>query len=340
MMPALHNYITVDPTTFLANPKHLEIIYKMCQTVLTGDAGEDAEAHAAKLLEVVLLQYKGQIDQVVGSFVELALERLTREVRTSELRTMCLQVAIAALYYNPTLLLELLEKMHLPNAQSSIMGQFIQQWIKDADCFLGLHDRKLYVLGLCTLLGTSGVRPPALVDQAQGLIPALLLIFSGLQRAYASRAAAEESDDEEEDEEYEELASDEDEIDEASQVYIEKLEKSVNEDDDDDEYDDDLEETALESYETPLDKEDCPVDEYEVFKLVLTQLQASDPAWYQALTGHLSTEQQKQLNEVLTLADQRKAAAESKKIKMSGGYNFTSTTVPQAFNFGSPPPPQ
>ena len=32
--------------------------------VLTSDAGEDAECHAAKLLEVILIQYKGLIDQV------------------------------------------------------------------------------------------------------------------------------------------------------------------------------------------------------------------------------------------------------------------------------------
>ena len=37
------------------------------------------------------------------------------------------------------------------------------------------------------------------------------------------------------------------------------------EDSDEDEYDE-VEETALESYETPLDKEDCPVDEYAIFK--------------------------------------------------------------------------
>jgi len=29
------------------------------------------------------------------------------------------------------------------------------------------------------------------------------------------------------------------------------------------------EETALESYETPLDKDDCLVDEYQIFKSVL-----------------------------------------------------------------------
>ena len=39
-------------------------------------------------------------------------------------------------------------------------------------------------------------------------------------------------------------------------------------DSDDDEGDDDKR-TALESYETPLDKNDCVVDEYQIFKSVL-----------------------------------------------------------------------
>lgn len=75
--------------------------------------------------------------QVVPLVVELALERLTREVRTTELRTMCLQVVVAALYYNPPMLLELLQKP-LANTGSTILAQFITQWLNDADCFLGL----------------------------------------------------------------------------------------------------------------------------------------------------------------------------------------------------------
>ena len=39
--------------------------------------------------------------------------------------------------------------------------------------------------------------------------------------------------------------------------------------DDDDEYDE-AEETALESYETPLDKDDCPVDEFNIFKTLIS----------------------------------------------------------------------
>ena len=45
--------------------------------------------------------------------------------------------------------------------------------------------------------------------------------------------------------------------------------KDEDEDDDDDDDDDEAEETALESYETPLDKENSDVDEYQIFKAVL-----------------------------------------------------------------------
>lgn len=77
------------------------------------------------------------------------------------------------------------------------------------------------------------------------------------------------------------MESDEDEIDENSAVYLESLEETVktrtngamqisaslqdgdsdeSDDDDDDEYD----ETALESFTTPLDEDDTNIDEYEV----------------------------------------------------------------------------
>ena len=75
--------------------------------------------------------------QCIPLFVEAALERLTREVKTSELRTMCLQVAIAALYYNPHLLLNTLENLRFPNNVEPVTNHFITQWLNDVDCFLG-----------------------------------------------------------------------------------------------------------------------------------------------------------------------------------------------------------
>ncbi|XP_077995074.1 importin-7-like [Glandiceps talaboti] len=342
MMPALHNYIIVDPQAFIADAKHIEVIYNICKRVFKGDAGEDAECHAAKLLEVILIQYRGVIDQVIPSFVELVLERLTREVKTSELRTMCLQVVIAALYYNPLLLLEILEKMRLPNSDQSITQQFLKQWFHDTDCFLGLHDRKICALGLCTLMSVPA-RPESVNTFASQFLPALLLIFKGLNRAYESRAQLEESDDEDDDDdddedEYEEvLESDEDEIDENSKEYLELLAKRAGDklgEDDEDGY----EETALESYNTPLDDDDCPIDEYMIFKEVLQGLQIQDPSWYDALTRGLTPDQNLQVQEILKLAEQRRALAESRKIQKVGGYQFKETSVPTAFNFGMPPP--
>lgn len=342
MMPALHNYITVDTPTFLSNPRHVEIIYNMCKQVLSADIGEDAECHAAKLLEVILLQCHGQVDQIVRPFVELVLERLTREVQTSELRTMCLQVVIAALYYNSPLLLETLKTLEIPKIQGSVMQQFLKQWIHDVDCFLGLHDRKMSVLGLCNLLNMGENRPAEVNDIGAQILPASLVLFQGLKRAYEARAENENSDDDDEDDddgEYEQdaLASDEDEVDEEGQQYLEKLEKSLNEaedSDDDSLEEDEAEETALESYQTPLDEENSPVDEYVIFKELIQHLQSADPAWYSLVTSQLTADQTKQLEEVFKLADQRKAVAESKKIEQGGGYVFSQHTIPSSFNFG------
>lgn len=75
--------------------------------------------------------------QVADTLVALALERLMREIRTSELRTMCLQVVIAGLYYNPPQMLDRLEKSVLPHTNEPIMPQFLRQWLSDVDCFLG-----------------------------------------------------------------------------------------------------------------------------------------------------------------------------------------------------------
>lgn len=361
MMPALHNYVTIDSPAFLSNENHILAVFNMCKAVLTGDSGEDPECYAAKLLEVIILQCKGQIDRCIPVIVELVLGRLTREVKTSELRTMCLQVVIAALYYNPQLLLSILDKPSTIVPTESITSHFIKQWIHDTDCFFSLHDRKMCVLGLCTLLSLGPIRPPLLNESIQKIMPACIILFDGLKRAYMARAAEEaeeESEEEEDTDDGEEvLSTDDDEIDDQAQDYLESLARKVkkegakagltindvnndeNSEDSDYEGDEDydaLDETPLESYTTPLDEADCPVDEYIVFKEVITKLSASEPAFYSALTVGLTGDQNKALQDIFTLADQRCAQQESKRIEQSGGYSFVvPPSVPTTFKFGS-----
>uniref|UniRef100_A0A8C2ZYC9 Importin 8 n=1 Tax=Cyclopterus lumpus TaxID=8103 RepID=A0A8C2ZYC9_CYCLU len=288
MMPLLHNYVTVDTDMLLSNPKHLEVIYSMCKKgqVLTIDAGEDAECHAAKLLEVIILQCRGEC---IPLFVEAS----------SELRTMCLQVAIAALYYNPP-----------------ITAHFINQWMNDTEFFLGLHDRKMCIIGLSVLMELP-IRPAVLDGVSAQIVPSILLLFLALKHLNASRLvnkpdllAHEGSQDEDQNEE---IPSDEDEVTEnrnSMQQQSSMPTRQAGEDEDEDEYwdDDCFEGTPLEEYSTPLDY-DNGEDEYQFFTAALLRVQNTDAAWYQCLTASLSDDQKKQLQEIYSMSQQRRSTA-------------------------------
>uniref|UniRef100_A0AAQ4S8E1 Importin N-terminal domain-containing protein n=1 Tax=Gasterosteus aculeatus aculeatus TaxID=481459 RepID=A0AAQ4S8E1_GASAC len=279
MMPLLHNYVTVDTDMLLSNPKHLEVIYSMCKKVLTIDAGEDAECHAAKLLEVIILQCRGRgIDQCIPLFVEAVLERLMRGVKSSELRTMCLQVAIAALYYNPALLIHTLENMHFQHSPQPITAHFINQWMNDTEFFLGLHDRKMCIIGLSVLMELP-IRPAVLEGVSAQIVPSILLLFLALKHVNASRlvnkpnllanAGALDED------QNEEIPSDEDEVTENRNAMQQQSSMPTGpaaeeeEEDDEDDWDNDcFEGTPLEEYSTPLDY-DNGEDEYQFFASAL-----------------------------------------------------------------------
>ena len=81
---------------FLSSPDYITVIFLMCKKMLIeADPGEDPQCHAAKLLEVIILQCKCQghnINELIPSFIEVAFLRLSKEIKTSELRTMCIQV--------------------------------------------------------------------------------------------------------------------------------------------------------------------------------------------------------------------------------------------------------
>ena len=349
MMPAVHNYVTVDPKAFLSNPSYCSAIYDMCKTVMNSDTGEDAESHAAKILEVIILQFKdGGIDSCIQPFVELVLSRLTRDVKTTELRTMCLQVVIAAMLYNYDLLMDILSKLQPPGSQQSLFDHFVKQWVDDIYAFQGLHDRKMCVLGLISLMTLPPAkRAPIIASLGNQLLPSAVLLFEGLKVAYHAKANAENgSDDESEGSVYSDASDPQDLDDEEDHIpggpvvrysLRSHLTQQFNnnspfpvisssntatiegiEDVDYDEYegsgedtdtDEEYEQTVLESYTTIIDDEDSPDDEYVLFKQALEQLQGTDPGWYNALMAPLDAKQQKTMQEVFTLAAQRKDAA-------------------------------
>lgn len=286
MMPALHNFITVNPQAFISNQNHVLAIYDMCKSVLeNGDAGEDAECHAAKLIECVILQFKGQIDNCIEPFITLALARLSKEIKTTELKTMCLQILIASLYYNETLFMQILNKSMLPDSNQTFFTEFVQQWIKTTNSFIGLHDRKICVLGLIKLITLPpNLKHPIINDLSDKFLPSILVLFEGLKTAYEAKASSELADSDDDDEvdyesdDFEDLDDDEDQQQNKLKISSKNLGEIFKkgfdnnpmfevtsaeyeeEEDEDDEYnpDDEFDQTALESYSTFLDTEDCP----------------------------------------------------------------------------------
>ena len=336
MMPSLHNFITVAPDAFVSNKNHIVAVYQICKAIMNSDCDEETECHAAKLLEVMILQFKGKIDEFLMSFVELALTRMTKEVKTDDLKTICMQVVIAAMYYNPEMLFDILNKLQPPNSEPSLINHFINQWMQDTHCFLGLHDRKMCVLGLCTLINLNVNSRPGIVNEvAPQIIPSALLLFDGLKEAYKSKANDNEGDDSEEEEEtdsedeVEDLEDDQDHV--LNREYIDLhgiadqikqncpfkiTSATIMEDDDEGESDigseseeeDEFEMTALESYTTAIDDDDSPDDEYVIFKELMEKVRQTDPNWYNLLISQLNAQQQKSIEEIFSLALQRKAA--------------------------------
>lgn len=63
-----------------------------------------------------------------------------------------------------------------------------------------IHDRKLCILGLCTLISLGDGKPPVLKELSNKIIPCMILLFDGLKRAYDCRTQHDNDEDHDEDE--------------------------------------------------------------------------------------------------------------------------------------------
>ncbi len=101
---------------------------------------DEAESHAAKLLEIIVLQCHNKIDNVLPSLLEIAFERLSREITSTELRTMCLQVIIAALWCNTEVVIQTLDNASIvQNNGRSVLLEFLQKWLAEIESFYGYY---------------------------------------------------------------------------------------------------------------------------------------------------------------------------------------------------------
>jgi len=332
MMGALHNYVTVAPDQFLGNPQYVEIMYNMCKVVLKQDEGEDPQCNALKLIEVITVNHRGKIDHMLHMFMSLALDKLSEQVHTEELRAMSLLVVVSAIWYNPVLSMHILEKYKLPGTNEVVTEQFFSQLFTDVDSFIGIHDKKVAVLALCELI-MHPTAPKPFPHLADKLIPFFIKLLKGLRMAYQMRREEDneedDGEDDDDDDEEEELASDDDAWDDEGEDYVAKLQEF-----DEDDFGTAFDLEHLECYDTVLDDEELAPCEFTRFKECLEFLYQQGDV-YKVLMTCVDSEKEKEMQDLIAYADKENARKQSNAIQQQGGYNFgNSVKVPQSFNFG------
>ncbi|CAF3605893.1 unnamed protein product, partial [Rotaria sordida] len=353
IMNCLHNYVVNDTPSFLSQPDRLEIVFEMCKHVIVNDLGEDSEAHAAKLIEVIILQCQDNMIVAFPAIVQLIAKRFQRNIITSELRLMLIQVFIIILWLNPDRFFQTLNAVvtNDPSTQN-IIANFFNQWMTDCHLFSGIHDRRVCALGLCTLLRIDVNYYSAISNIVPKILPNCIQIYEGLMKTYQHNDDDDSDDetDEDEDSVASEIEDGEDESIEHEEDFLEKLKGKASDhemsgdglegvggdgDEDDEGSDFDIDETDLESYSTVLEANE-DIDEFQIFCESLQKLQLDTTGYNQALLQSLTPEQRTHIQNIIHYTEKRKQEKESNKIRDAGGYNFSQSIAagqPTNFNF-------
>ncbi|KAI9266554.1 armadillo-type protein [Phascolomyces articulosus] len=311
MLPPLDNYISYGRDVFVSNENIQRMTFDIIDTVMKSDRlGEHDRVCACKLMESVLLNCRGQVDGYIAPFLNLAFQYIfTGSMKTTEFKVHCLEVVINCLYYNPGLTLRMLEENQWTQG-------FFTLWFNSLEKFSRVHDKKLVIVALCSLLELPADHIPASLQAGwPQVLAGVVNVFRTLPKAVENREQMEKlyGDGFDEDDfdgesgiegsvdEDDEDNGDEDVVDEDNE-YLEYLAQQAanhSSESEFDDFDEEIEEELL--FESPLDE----IDPYIRFGDVFKNMQQNNPASYSLLTKDLDTEQQTFIMSIMSTAEQR-----------------------------------
>ncbi|KAF8935125.1 hypothetical protein BGZ47_010058 [Haplosporangium gracile] len=252
MLPSLDNYISYGKDVFSTNENVQHIAYDIIESVMKSDRlGENDRVQACKLAESLMLNCRGHVDKYIAPILNLVFYYLAPEdgIQTVEFRVQALEVVMNALYYNAAVTLRLLE-------ENGWTQRFLTVWFANLDKFSRVHDKKLSIFALCSILNVPVAQlPPALQSGWPQILNGILTNFEGLPVAQAKRKEMEKmynigsDDDSDDDSDADSNAGDEsdDEDDEEEQNALEAA--LAGDDDVEEEWVDDEEDVYDEGHE-------------------------------------------------------------------------------------------
>ncbi|KAK3816011.1 MAG: armadillo-type protein [Benniella sp.] len=242
MMPSLDNYLSYGKELFCTNENAQHSVYDIIDTVMTSDRlGENDRVQACKLAESFLLNCRGHVDKYIAPILNLVFHYLAPEegIESVEFRVQATEVVMNSLYYNAPETLRLLE-------ENRWTQRFFEVWFSNLNKFSRVHDKKLSIFALCSILNVPVAQLPATLQSAwPQVLNGILKNFEGLPVAQARRREMERrfnivSDDEEEDDDDDDDDDDDEEGQKALEAALAADDSEVEEewvDDDEDVYD-------------------------------------------------------------------------------------------------------
>lgn len=186
MLPALDNFVQYGAPQLAQNPQYVEALFSMVSDMFTdGKVGGVDRICACKLAEAMMLSLRGSIDNCVHGFITMAMGVLaTQEVKIKSYRIHLMEMIINAIYYNPILTLQALELQGWTN-------KFFSLWFGGMDSFTRVHDKKLCIMAIVSLLNIQAEQVPASVSVGwPRLLQGITILFNTLPSAMKNREEA------------------------------------------------------------------------------------------------------------------------------------------------------
>ena len=183
MLPALENFITFGAPTMIQNRQYIDSVVGMVSDIFHDEkVGGMDRICGCKLAESVLINLRGQVDQYIPTFVELAMQSLLApDHKVKSYRVHLIEMVVNAIYYNPVLALRVLEAKGWTN-------RFFSSWFSNINSFTRVHDKKLSILAISSLLTLrAGEIPTSVQTGWPRLMGGILQLFNTLPAAEKSK---------------------------------------------------------------------------------------------------------------------------------------------------------
>jgi len=320
----LDNYISRCNDRFLAHPEHVETVYKIIERVLQTDeqSGERDCVEACKLSESLILNCMGKIDAVIPPILNLIVHRFrTNPPQKEHCRAEFLKCVANCLYYNP-------EGTAMALEQAGATNEIFQIWLEalrareeevqegqalgNKTHFRSLHDKKVCILGLSSILRVPATSlPPTLQSGMSFIVQSIMELLQDIETEKKRKEETGGDDEDDDDDEEEGIIDVDDDCDEELvKEDMDDLLAKLSQFKDGDGWDDLFgDEEDDDEYTSPIDD----VDELIFFVENFTMLQTNFPNETQALTSSFPPEGQGLLQAIIAQAPQRAAENAAKK---------------------------